>query len=104
MVVFRKTIIQSGEVIMDKSHGWKDGHMSKGSGYRESLNFIKFDTPFDCIPNIIINLSMIDSGDKTLIVNVIVKDVKNDGFTAVFFTWNVSKIHGAAASWIAIGE
>ena len=69
---------------------------------------VLFDTPFKRLPNVVVSLRMIDLGDpfghsiNRLLVSA--ENVGPTGFALRFETWEDSRVYGAAASWIAIGE
>eukprot|EP01017_Pseudomicrothorax_dubius_P001588 TRINITY_DN0_c557_g1_i2.p1 TRINITY_DN0_c557_g1~~TRINITY_DN0_c557_g1_i2.p1 ORF type:complete len:120 (+),score=32.44 TRINITY_DN0_c557_g1_i2:42-401(+) len=81
-------------------HAFETGH-----GVRKDEHKVVFSTPYPKAPIVIVSLSGLDASHSTNTrIRVYAQDVTNLGFTAVYETWDNTKIFGVSASWIAIGN
>jgi hypothetical protein len=81
-----------------------DWTLSKDSGNRSTTRHVNFTVPFASVPQVVINLSYIDTNNSYgTRVNVSASNITRYGFDAVFGTWADSITYGLQANWIAIG-
>ena len=100
-----RPVFDSGVVKMDQKQGWQNdgrhGQMATGNGERFTTTAVKFNKPFNYVPNVIIGVNALDAAGSSIRVNVLVQDVTTQGFTAKFFTWADTKIYMVTANWFA---
>ena len=85
--------------------------LAKGSGDRSDCGTVKFTTPFQSPPKVVISINHFETyGHKTkgvryqrLLVDVGGDDIYRDKFKYCFKTWDDSIVAKAKASWIAFG-
>jgi hypothetical protein len=86
------------------SYSDSDWNLLNGSGNRSTTRHVNFTVPFNQVPQVVINLSLIDTnnGHGTRVA-VSASNITKYGFDAIFGTWADSMTYGLSASWIAIG-
>lgn len=81
-----------------------DWNLLNGSGNRNTTRHVNFTVPFNQVPQVVINLSYIDTNNSHgTRVTVSAANITKYGFDAVFATWADSMTYGLSANWIAIG-
>ena len=98
--------VQIGDVQLprEKPKEFYDGSYSGRRGVHAP---VKFETPFEKYVKVTASLQLIDvGGGGAPIARVLVAaaNVTLTGFDLYFETWEDSKLFGATASWVAVGE
>ncbi len=94
--------IQKGDFTADQnSEGWTLG---TGNGVRTHIVFVRFDKPFDSVPEVLVSLTGTDASvgkDGTVRVSVKTEKVNREGLVIKVQTWADSRVGAVYGSWIA---
>ncbi|MEM0921640.1 MAG: H-type lectin domain-containing protein [Pseudomonadota bacterium] len=82
-----------------------EGPMWIEKGERWAEHPIRFDSPFDKAPHVLLSVEMIDADHSTnLRLQLRAEEVRRGGFKAVAYTWSDTRIGRLSVSWLAIGR
>lgn len=93
--------VQTGEFQANsKSSGY---NLNKNEGTRVFTIEVRFDTPFETTPEVIVSVNYInaDTKSKDLRFKVDTSAVTRDGFIIKIETWDDSIIYGIRGNWLA---
>jgi hypothetical protein len=96
-----RQMVQIGEVDSRDVPGFSQ--LKQGDQDREVSLRVQFRPPFAARPKVVVCLRKFDVEDPKGIPRLSVEahQIEPDGFHLYFKTWRDSKVHNAAASWIA---
>jgi H-type lectin domain len=73
-----------------------------GEGERQFEHVVKFEEPFEEVPQILVALSHLDVASHTALkLKVTAEKISATGFTLRYSTWAKSQIFGVGAQWMA---
>ena len=84
--------------------GWT---LNTGTGDRSYTVNITFADPFETTPVVLTSFSLLDAqtqDQENVRFRVYATNITSTGFDLVFKTWHVSRVYGAAATWIAYAD
>jgi H-type lectin domain len=91
--------IQAGNhAVADNDHGFR--HFKDGEGERHFEHVVKFEQPFDAVPNILVALNRLDIASD-LRLSVTAEKITTRGFTLRYTTWANAQVLGVGAQWMA---
>ena len=98
-------VVKQGEFSADKgSEGWT---LDRGFGVRTHVVFVKFDKPFESIPNVMISLTGYETAPDTtgsIRISSRTENISNTGFVIKIWTSEGSRVNSVTGSWLAIGK
>ena len=98
-------VVKQGEFSADRgSEGWT---LDRGFGVRTHVVFVKFDKPFEAIPNVMISLTGYETAPDTsgsIRISSRAENISATGFVIKVWTSEGSRVNSVTGSWLAIGK
>ncbi|GLQ36069.1 hypothetical protein GCM10007939_23530 [Amylibacter marinus] len=95
--------VDQGDVLIFSDFD-SGGSMWTGKGQRARRVRVDFPTAFREEPSVHVSLKMMDMAQNSnQRFDLLVEEVSEQGFTAIFKTWGDTKIARASMHWLAIG-
>lgn len=87
-------------------HSGTDGYsLHEGKGDRIFRYDVKFDKPFETVPQIITSVNLVDADkENNTRFNLEAISISRDGFVIKIWVWAETKIYGIGGSWFAQAE